>query len=191
MYEIDGQRLSGSSSDLTNELGALAAGADDAVRSVDGLSGGLAQVGVDAKALERTLTRELSSAFEGMILDGESLGETLDGLGERMARMTVNSAIDPVASKIGSGLTTGLDGALAAVVGLGKSTLGGGISERLFNMNSTRPAAGEAQSLVHNVSKAAQINMNISTPDAQSFQRSQGQIVAGLGRMMARGNRLR
>jgi phage-related minor tail protein len=35
------------------------------------------------------------------------------------------------------------------------------------------------------------VNMNISTPDAQGFQRSQAQIAAQVNRAIARGNRNR
>ena len=39
--------------------------------------------------------------------------------------------------------------------------------------------------------QAINITMNISTPDAQSFQRSQGQIAAQMSRVLGRGQRNR
>ena len=33
------------------------------------------------------------------------------------------------------------------------------------------------------------VTMNISTPDVDSFRRSQAQVAAGLGRVLSRGNR--
>ena len=53
----------------------------------------------------------------------------------------------------------------------------------------TRGADGSLGVRAHGSARPVHITMNISTPDVDSFRRSQGQVAAQLSRAVARGQR--
>jgi phage-related minor tail protein len=55
----------------------------------------------------------------------------------------------------------------------------------------SRGADGKLGVRAESGARPVSVVMNVSTPDADSFRRSQGQIAAQLGRAIGRGNRNR
>jgi phage-related minor tail protein len=167
------------------------------------------------KELERlggAFGRQISGAFEDAIFAGDSLGDTLRALALDLSRLTLRSAVQPLSAALGSGLA-GLFGGLTpfangGVVGspMPKPFAQGGViaSPVSFPLGGRMGLAGEAgpeailplaRGSDGRLGVQAQhgggvtITMNISTPDAESFRRSETQIGAMVSRAVSRGQR--
>jgi phage-related minor tail protein len=167
------------------------------------------------KELERlggAFGRQISGAFEDAIFAGDSLGDTLRALALDLSRLTLRSAVQPLSAALGSGLA-GLFGGLTpfangGVVGspMPKPFAQGGViaSPVSFPLGGRMGLAGEAgpeailplaRGSDGRLGVQAQggggvtITMNISTPDADSFRRSETQIGAIVSRAVSRGQR--
>lgn len=179
----------------------------------------LAATGEDAKTLERGLSRGLRRAFDGLVFDGKNLSDALETVAQSVIRTTYNAALRPVTNQAGNLLTEGLSGLVGnllpfadgAAFSQGRVTAfarGGIVSGAThFPMRGGTGLMGEAgpEAIlplargadgalgVRSAGSAAgaTIVMNIQTPDAQSFQRSKGQIAAQMARALSRGNRNR
>lgn len=157
-------------------------------------------VSVDASALRRELSEAerlsrsfggaLGDALEAGVVRGRSLGDVLRGLGSRLSEIALSAALKPVETAFGSifsKLTTG------ALGGLSPFGAGGGLA-------APAPLASVGASLASASAPAAPsvpapspptgpITVNIATPDAESFRRSEAQVSAALARAVARGRR--
>lgn len=70
----------------------------------------LAATNKDVATLEKGLSRGLRKAFDGLVFDGMSLSDALDGLANSMINATYNAAIKPVTDHVGGLLATGAGG---------------------------------------------------------------------------------
>ena len=68
----------------------------------------LAATGRDVATLERGFSRGLRRAFDGVVFDGKSLSEALDGLAQTMVRTTYSAATRPVTDQFGELLGDGV-----------------------------------------------------------------------------------
>ncbi len=178
----------------------------------------LAATGRDVAVLERGFSRGLRRAFDGVVFDGQSLSEALDGLARTMVQTTYSTAIRPVTNHVGALLG---DGVRSLVAGLLPFEKGGGFAQgrvmpfasggvvrraTLFPMRGGAGLMGEAgPEAILPLSRGADgrlgvraqgggavsVVMNVTTPDVDGFRRSQGQIAAQLGRVIGRGARNR
>jgi len=164
--------------------------------------------------LSNSISRGLRRAFDGLVFDGMKASDALRLVGQSVANAAYSSAINPIARQLGGLLGAGV-GALGFAQG-GAFTQGrvmpfakGGVvsSPTTFPMRGGTGLMGEAGpeailplergadgSLGVKSSGGArpiQVVMNVSTPDAESFRRGQGQIAAQVGRALARGQRNR
>ena len=155
----------------------------------------------------------ISGAFERAIYTGASFGETLRRLAFDLSRLTLRSALNPITSALGNGLA-GLIGGISpfakgGVVGtpMPKPFAAGGVitSPVAFPLAGGQTGlAGEAGpeailplargsdgrlGVRTDSGRNVTISMNISTPDAESFRRSETQIGAMLSRAVSRGQR--
>lgn len=193
-----------------------AAGFDTELRRVQEA---MAATGKDAATLERSLSRGVRKAFDGLVFDGMKLSEALDTMAQSMIRTTYNAALKPVTDQVGGLLSDGVANVVDKLLPFAK---GGSFSQGrvmpfanggvvtgpvTFPMRGGMGLMGEAgpeaimplargpdgKLGVRSSGGAApvQVVMNVSTPDAQSFQRSQGQIAAQMSRALSRGNRNR
>lgn len=154
-------------------------------------------VAVEASALRRELTEAerlsrrfgsaLGDALEAGIVRGASLSDVLKGLASRLSEIALSAALKPVESAFGSlfsGLTRGVLGGVSPVSGSGLAAPAG-----------LQASLGAQSSVASNVSSAAAgvaaspVVVNIATPDAESFRRSEAQVSAALARAVARGRR--
>lgn len=122
--------------------------------------------------------RSLSRALAGGIAQGRSFDEILRGLGERLIEISLRAAFKPLESSFGSlvsSLTGGLTGAFTGGSGGLFADLAGAAS------GASASAAAAAPGFA--------VTMNITTPDAESFRRSEAQVSAALARAVARGQR--
>ncbi len=142
----------------------------------------------EAERLSRSFGASLGAALESGVVRGNALGDVLRTLGLRLSAIALQSALKPVETAFGSifsSLTRGAFGGLGSPLsgaGLGTpGTLGGGLMPIASAASSDRaPAAAP---------KPAPVTVNISTPDADSFRRSEAQVTASLARAVARGRR--
>lgn len=171
----------------------------------------------EARGFSRSLSKGLRGAMGDLIFEGAKLSDVLEGVAQRMIRSTFNQAINPVTDAVSGLLTGGLSSVLGAILpsAQGNAFSGGraipfargGVvgGATLFPMRGGQTGLmGEAgpEAIMPlrrgpdgNLGVMAQggagvhVTMNISTPDADSFRRSQSQVAAGLSRAIARGQR--
>ena len=157
----------------------------------------------DLGKLESGFSSGLRRAFDGLVFDGRSLSETFRTLAQSMSNTVFNAAIRPVTDHFGGLLAQGVNGLVGSVVPFAR----GGIvsSPTTFAMRGATGLMGEAgpEAIlplsrgpdgtlgVRGGGSSVHVTMNVTTPDAASFQRSRSQIAAELGRAVARGQRNR
>lgn len=166
-----------------------------------------------AASLGRQFASALTGAFEGIALKGRSLSEVLRSLALRLSDLVLKAALKPLEQGLGnllSGLVSGgLGFAKGGVVqgGLPVPFAQGGVinSPIAFPLHGGRLGiAGErgveailplARGPDGRLGVAAQgggavsVTFNVSTPDADSFRRSETQLAAMLARAVSLGQR--
>jgi hypothetical protein len=210
--------LNETAEDLGDSLGAaaeMAAGFDSELQRV---RAALAETGKDVVTLERGLSKGLRRAFDGVAFDGMKLSDALETVARSMIQTTYSAAIKPITNQVGGLLAQGVgsivDGILPFANG-GSFAQGrvmpfanGGVvsGPTTFPMRGGMGLMGEAgPEAIMPLARgpdgklgvrgggggAVTVVMNISTPDVQGFNRSQGQIAAQMSRALGRGNRNR
>ena len=216
MAELDGlDDLDVSVDALAQSLGSagsLAAGFDAELKRIHQT---FAATGNQARSLSSTLSGGLRKAIDGVILDGMNLSDALGIVGKSMINAAFNAAVKPVTDHFGALL----GGVMNSVIPFEKGGAfsqgrvtpfanGGVVNGPVhFPMRGGTGLMGEAgpeaimplargadgKLGVRSSGGGGSVNvvMNIQTPDAQGFQRSQSQIAAQMSRVLARGNRNR
>lgn len=178
-----------------------------------GLGRNLVFTGREVDALSRNFSTGLRRAFDGVIFDGMRLKDALRGIAQTMINSVYSAAMRPVQNALGGALAGALlpfaqGGAFSAGRVMPFAT-GGVISQATaFPMRGgTTGLMGEAgPEAILPLSRGpdgrlgvrgaggggpVQVTFNISTPDVAGFQRSQTQIAAQMGRLLAQGARNR
>ncbi len=193
----------------------MTAAFEDQLRSVQGSLGDTTR---DLGNLERGFSQGLRSAFDGLVLDGLSLTDVLGGLADKMVSTAYSAAVNPVTNHFGGMLANGLNGTVSGLMpfadggsfsqGRGMPFAKGGVvsSPTTFPMRGGTGLMGEAgPEAIMPLARgpdgrlgvrgagggAVTVNMNITTPDVQGFQRSRGQIAAQMSRVLGRSERHR
>lgn len=161
----------------------------------------------------------LRRAFDGLVFDGMKLSDALRMVAKSMSDQVYNVAMKPVQSAFGGFLAGGVNTLLSGLMPFEKGAgfaqgrvmpfAKGGVvaSPTSFPMRGGRGLMGEAgpeaiMPLARGPDgrlgvqtagggRTVTVVMNITTPDVQGFQRSQGQIAAQAARALARGQRNR
>lgn len=175
--------------------------------------------GREVSTLSNAMGRGLRRAFDGVIFDGMKLSDALKGLSQTLIDNVYSIALRPVQNAVGGAIANGVNGALSGLFPFEKGgafTQGrvmpfarGGIvsSPTTFPMRGGRGLMGEAgPEAIMPLARGADgrlgvqsggggrpvnVVMNITTPDIQSFTRSQSQVAAQVSRALARGQRNR
>lgn len=173
--------------------------------------------GKDVAGLERGLSKGLRRAFDGVVFDGMKLSDALESVARSMIQTTYSAAIKPVTAHVGGVLADGIGGLVAGLLPFADGAAfsqgrvmpfarGGVVSGPVsFPMRGGVGLMGEAgpeaimplargpdgKLGVRGGAQPVNVVMNITTRDAESFRRSQGQLAAQMGRALARGNRNR
>lgn len=183
------------------------------------MQGTLGQTTRDLGNLERGFSGGLKRAFDGMVLDGMKLSDALGVVAKAMVDTTYNAAVRPVTDRFGGLLADGVNSIVSGLMQFENGApfsqgrvmpfaRGGVLSGPVsFPMRGGTGLMGEAgPEAIMPLSRgpdgrlgvraaggggAVNITMNISTPDVQGFQRSQGQIAAQMSRALGRGQRNR
>ncbi|SFK66570.1 phage tail tape measure protein [Shimia haliotis] len=216
MDEIGGLEAQIEALELTlGDTGAVVAGFDGELQQ---MRASLAATGTDVAALDKGISRGLRKAFDGLVFDGENLSDALKTLAQSMIDATYRAALKPVTDQVGGlissavgGLVGGLlpfaDGASFSQGRVRPFASGGVVTGPVtFPMRGGTGLMGEAGpeaimplargadgKLGVRSAGGAPVNviMNISTPDADGFRRSQGQIATQMSRALGRAQRNR
>ena len=167
----------------------------------------------DVKSLANGFGKELSSALKDAVVDGKSLNGVLDGLVNSLSQSALNKTLQPLETNIsgtfGNLLTAAFGGGASVVApqnivpfakggvlggpalfGLGGENLGlAGEAGAEAIMPLARGSDGRLGVQASAGKAPVQITMNVSTQDAQSFQRSRGRIASDLARAVDQGRR--
>jgi len=170
----------------------------------------------DLGNLERGFSGGLRRAFDGVFLDGMKLSDALGVVAKSMADTVYASAVNPVTQHLGGMLAQGVNAAVTGMMPFADGAsfsqgrvmpfASGGVvrSPVAFPMRGGTRLMGEAgPEAIMPLSRGADgrlgvkasggssvnVTMNIKTPDAQSFQRSEAQIAAQMSRLMGRAQR--
>ena len=185
---------------------------------LQGVQESLAATTRDLGNLERGFSGGLRRAFDGVFLDGLKLSDALGVVAKSMADTVYASAVTPVTSHLGGLLAQGVNSAVSGMMPFADGAsfsqgrvmpfASGGVvrSPVAFPMRGGTGLMGEAgPEAIMPLSRGADgrlgvkasggtsvnVTMNISTPNAQSFQRSESQIAAQMSRVMGRAQRNR
>ena len=178
--------------------------------------GELAATAREAALFSGTVGRGLRRAFDGLVVDGQSLSEALRGLGRSILEATYAAALRPVQAQLAQGIGAALGGLLpfaqggafaqgrvvpfaqgGIVSGPVSFPMRGGATGLMGEagpeaiMPLSRGADGRLGVRMEGGGRPVSVTVNVSTPDVEGFRRSEAQIAAQLGRALARGQRLR
>ncbi|MEM7546681.1 MAG: phage tail tape measure protein [Pseudomonadota bacterium] len=164
----------------------------------------------ETNSLSRSLGSGLRRAFDGAIFKGDKLSTVMGNLAQSFSRTVLNSALAPVQNALGSGVanlfSAFADGG-AFTSGRVRAFAKGGVvsGPTTFPMRGatglmgeagpeaimplTRGADGSLGVKAEGGRGATTVTINISTPDAESFRRSQSQVAASVARAVRRGER--
>jgi len=176
----------------------------------------LTYTGREVGLMSSSIGRSLKRAFDGVVFDGMKLSDALTAVAQSMADTAYSIAMKPVQDAVGGALASGLSGLVSAAFPFANGgafsqgrvmpfAKGGVVSSPVsFPMRNATGLMGEAgpeaiMPLTRGADgrlgvqaaggRAVNVVMNISTPDAASFSRSQSQIAAQINRALARGQR--
>ncbi len=178
------------------------------------LQSGTNSLSSSANAFASAMTRAFTQATAG----GKQLDNVLQGLALRVSSLTVAQAFKPVASGLTNVLSSGLNALFGGLLGgaatqsnrLGavKPFASGGIigAPTYFPLTSggvglageagpeaivplTRGADGRLGVAMSGAGQAANVTVQIATPDPGSFRRSEAYITGQIARAVARGQR--
>lgn len=188
-------------------------------RELGSLRGEMTYTDKEVKSLSRSFGSGLRSAFDGLVFDGMKLSDALESISKSMVNSAYSAAIKPVQNAVGGALASGLNsiGSNLSLFADGgaftqgrASSIASGIASQptSFPMRGGMGMLGEAgpEAIMPlsrgpdgklgvrtegGSAKPVTVVMNISTPDAQSFRRSQSQVAAEMSRALGRGQRNR
>ena len=180
----------------------------------------LGETGKDVATLEKGLSKGLRKAFDGVVFDGMKLSDALSTVAQSLVNTTYNAAMKPVTDHFGGLISQGVGGLVQGILPFANGApfsqgrvmpfASGGVvsSATAFPMRGGTGVMGEAgPEAIMPLARGpdgklgvrgpggggggATVVMNISTPDAQSFQRSRSQIASQMSRALGAADRNR
>lgn len=179
---------------------------------IDANTEGLQKQLKSATQMGRQFSSALVDAFQGIAIKGKGLGEVLRGLALQLSNLVLKAAMKPLEQGLGNlfaGMFTGLGFAKGGALqrGLPVPFASGGViqSPMTFPMRDGRLGlAGEAGpeailplsrgpdgrlGVASRGGGGVAVTFNVTTPDADSFRRSETQVAALLARAVSLGQR--
>jgi hypothetical protein len=148
-------------------------------------SGGVEPLAAELRELQGladNFGRAMTTAFRRSVVDGRALEDVLKSLALSLSSRALNQALAP----IGQGLFSGLLGGLFR----GVRTQAGAVGQM-----TSSATGGPSSSVGANAARAdssrggVNVVFHVTTPDAESFRRAEGEVTAMLARAVARGQR--
>jgi len=163
----------------------------------------------EADALTQGFGRSLSRAFEGAIVRGRDFGDVLRSLALRLSGMAIGAAFKPIeqgfAGLLQNFLSSGPGGAVGTPPVMPFAKGGVIATPSYFPLAPSLGVAGErgAEAILplargadgrlgvraESDARPMSVTVNISTPDAASFRRSEAYVSGAIARAVARGER--
>lgn len=159
----------------------------------------------------------LRRAFDGLTLDGLKLSDALKHVARSIAETAFSVAMRPIGQAVAGAITQGVNGLVSGALPFADGAAfsqgrvvpfaqGGVVTQpTYFPMRGATGLMGEAGPeaimplrrgadgrlgvVAGGNGRAVNVTINVTTPDVAGFQRSQSQIAAQVGRMLARGER--
>lgn len=216
-FDDDLSRIEGQFLGLQGALSGLEGVTGAFQRELDGVQGSMKAAGREATGMSSSVTTSIRKAFEGVIFDGERLSDALASVGRSLSSSVLASALQPVQGAVNSAVSGGVSSLLSGLLpfasgaafsaGRVAAFARGGVVDgpTHFPMRGGLGLMGEAgPEAIMPLARGADgrlgvrgaggagsvhVTMNISTPDAAGFQRSQTQIAAEMNRAIQRGRR--
>ncbi|TKD22325.1 phage tail tape measure protein [Rhodobacter capsulatus] len=217
MVEVDGlDALSRQAAELEQALGGAEGVAASFNDELGRMRESLTYTGREVGSLSQSFGRSVRRAFDGVIFDGMKLSDALSSVAEGMTQAAYSVAMRPVQDAIGGAIASSISGMLGGVFGFAQGgafsqgrvmpfAKGGVVSSpTTFPMRGATGLMGEAgPEAILPLARGADgrlgvqagggrvinVVMNVTTPDAAGFARSQSQIAAQVNRALARGSR--
>ena len=142
----------------------------------------------DLNRLGENFGQTLTRAFASAVIDGRKLSDVLRQLALSLASHTLTAALKPLGSLLGK-VTPFADGGIVNSPLLFPFKGGAGLMGEAGPEAIMPLARGPDGKLGVRGGGATHVTVNIATPDAASFQRSQSQIASLMLRALERGNR--
>ncbi|MEM6636091.1 MAG: phage tail tape measure protein [Pseudomonadota bacterium] len=220
MDDIDGiGPLEGQIVALEDSLGSASALTAEFQLELTRMQATIADANREVYRLSTGISAGLRRSFDDLLFGSAELSEVLKDLGDSILRTTYSASVRPVADHFGGVLGGSIEGVIQSLMPFAKGgafTQGrvtpfasGGIvgGPTMFPMRGGMGLMGEAgPEAIMPLRRGADgklgvqaagggrpvnVTMNISTPDVQGFQRSQGQIATQVSRALSRANRNR
>ncbi|MCG7492076.1 phage tail tape measure protein [Thalassobius sp. Cn5-15] len=178
------------------------------------MQGSLRQTSAEMAQLERGMSRGLRRAFDSVVFDGARLSEALGQLAQSISNTVYATAMKPVTDHFGKLLAQGVgsivpfanggafsqgrvmpfakggvvSGATPFAMRGGMGVMGEAGPEAILPL--TRGRDGRLGVQMSGGGTAPTVVMNITTPDAASFQRSRSQVAAKMSAALSRASRI-
>jgi hypothetical protein len=136
----------------------------------------------ELNGLADSFGRAMTTAFRRSVIDGRALEDVLKSLALSLSSRALNSALTP----IGQGLFSGLLGGLVRGAGLQRGALGQPAS---LSMGGPQLSVGSSTTRADASRAGVNVVFHVTTPDAASFRRAEGEVAAMLARAVTRGQR--
>jgi phage-related minor tail protein len=186
-------------------------GSGDLTGTLDKVQSSTSALGVSATTFAKTMSKAFVDASSG----GKQFDDVLKQLAQRLSSMAVTSAFKPLAKGVSgslgslfNGLFSGSDPSLTAAMGAIKPFASGGVigAPTYFPLSNggiglageagpeaimplSRASDGSLGVAMAGAAAGANVTVQIATPDAGSFRRSEAYISGQIARAVARGQR--
>ncbi len=213
---MNGNDATKSVEELNREISDLSSGAQILAQDMKTLFDGMSGVSISTEKLSKSFSNDISNAISDVIIKGDDLSDSLRSLALTMADRALSAAIQPIAGLISGGISNLVTGVLpfenGGIIQNGnvQAFSSGGIVNGPTNfplrggvglMGEAGPEAimplkrGSDGKLgvvsESNTASPTNVTINISTPDIQSFQRTQSQIASKLVHAIQKANKNR
>jgi len=148
-----------------------------------------------AEGFGRTMTK----AFDGAIVRGRDFGDVLRSLALQLSSMAIGAALKPDGEGFGKLFEQFLGGSLATTAAVSPIASGGAIATPGYfplgamaseqHAEAMLPLAGSRGLRSQGEARPLAVTVNVSTPDAASFRRSEAYLSGTIARAVARGER--
>ena len=145
-----------------------------------------------AEGFGRTMTK----AFDGAIVRGRDFGDVLRSLALQLSSMAIGAALKPVGEGFGKLFEQFFGGSLATPAAVQPFAAGGAIATPSYFPLGVTAGEQRAEAMLppgdlraQSEKRSLAVTVNVSTPDAVSFRRSEAYLSGTIARAVARGER--